>query len=135
MSENMMLDKRADQYVRLRDKINDIKAKHKAELAPFTDMLEKLGNVLLQELDKVGGKSVRTAGGTISTTLDRQASIADKDAFWTYVVTQGLWDLIDYKANAPAVADYIEQHQCQPPGVNFTQRYKISVRRPTKSAD
>lgn len=134
------INKRCDQYIQLRDKIKAIKKKHSEELAPYTEALEKLNGLLLQHLDAVGADNVGTAAGTVYRTLDDSASIADKNAFWTWVVTQGAWDMLDYKANVKAVRDHIAEQAelaknnpgivpAPPPGVNYTQMYKVGVRR------
>jgi hypothetical protein len=50
-------------------------------------------------------------------------------AFWTYVVSQGDFDMVDKKANPTAVAEYIEKNKSPPPGVNFSVMETIGVRR------
>jgi hypothetical protein len=134
------VNKRTGQFVRLRDKIRDIKEKHKAELKPYNEALEQLGNMLLGYLNDIGVESVRADAGTPHKVTERYASIADKEAFWTWVVTQGKWEFLDYKANVTAVHQFIEEQTekakedpavvpSAPPGVNYTERYKIGVLR------
>lgn len=134
---------RIEQYVRLRDKIKEIKDKQKNELKPFNEMLEQLNGVILAHLDATKVESVRADGGTAFKSLEKSASIADKSAFWSWVVLTGSWEMIDYKANAVAVGDYIEKlieenkqdptvQIAAPPGVNYTTTWEVNVRRPSK---
>jgi hypothetical protein len=134
------VNKRTDQFVRLRDKIRDIKDKHKAELKPYNEALEKLGGMLLDYLNQINVDSVRADAGTPHKVTERSAAIADKEAFWTWVVTQGKWEFLDYKANVTAVHSFIEEQTekakedptvvpSAPPGVNYSERYKIGVLR------
>src|SRR5262249_32601323 len=101
----------------------------KVEMAPYRETLEKLNSVLLQHLTDVGADRVGSSSGTVYRTEKKTAPVADKSVFWTFVTEHGNWDLIDYKANPTAVADYMKQHSAPVPGVNYTVRYEVGVRR------
>lgn len=121
---------RVSQYVRLRDLIKEMKDRHKEELKKPTETLEKLNLVMLTHLNAISADSVATAYGTVSKTTKKSASIADMSAFWTYVVTQGDFDMVDKKANPTRVEEYINANGGQlPPGVNFSQVELVGVRR------
>jgi len=123
------IDTRVAQFVKLRDKIKEIQDRHSEELKPYKETLEKLNGVLLGHLQAVGAENVGTAAGTVYKTTKKSASIADMTAFWTYVVTQGDFDMVDKKANVTAVEAYIEEHGVQPPGINYTTKDVVGVRR------
>ena len=125
-------DKFVEKFVRLRDKISELEGKQKEEIAPYKDMLEKLSGIMLEHLNQISADSVRTSAGTVSRLSKHTATIADMSAFWTWVVTQGNFDFIDKKANAVAVREFIEEHKTPVPGVNFSTRQTVGVRRPTK---
>lgn len=126
------VEKRVGQFVKLRDKKAEIEDRHKEELKPINAALEALKAELARGLDALNVGSAKTACGTVSFSSKASAALADKSAFWTYVVTTGQFDLIDYKANVTAVKEHIENNQGQaPPGVNFTTFRDIGVRRPT----
>lgn len=123
------IDDLVSQYVRLRDRIKEADDAHKAKLKDARDHLEQLGNTLLARLNEVGGESVKTSSGTVYRTTRRNASIADGNAFRQFVITHEAFDLVDWKANAPAVEDFIKAEQAPPPGVNYTTAFTIGVRR------
>lgn len=126
------VEKRVGQFVKLRDKKAEIEERHKEELKPINAALELLKQELAKGLDALNVDSAKTACGTVSFSAKASAALADKSAFWTYVVTTGQFDLIDYKANVTAVKEHIEKNQGQaPPGVNFTVFRDVGVRRPT----
>lgn len=136
------LNKRVDQYVRLRDKITELKKKHKEELKPFNETLMQLNGLILQLLNDAGAESVRTEKGTAYKTLDRSATLADRSAFLDFVKNSEAWELLDYKANVTAVADYIADKveaaktdpsiiPAPPPGVNYNETWEVGVRRST----
>jgi hypothetical protein len=117
------------QYIRLRDKIKEAEDAHKAKLAPAKEYLEELNGRLLQRLNDVGGESVKTAHGTVYRTTRRSASIADGDAFRQFVINNEAFDLVDWRANANAVDDFIKEQAAPPPGVNFSTAFTVGVRR------
>lgn len=117
-------------YLQLRDKIKEIKDRHKKELEPFNDAKEKLEAMFLAHLNAVGSDSSATKGvGTVYRTTKRSATIQDVTEFRKFVQENDAWDLVDLKANAPAVADFIEASEAPPPGVNYTQHFEVGVRR------
>lgn len=126
---NVDFDKRVEQYVALRDKISVIKEKHKAELEPYTEHLEKLNAMLLGHLNTVGADKVGTEHGTVYKTIKKSASVADMTAFWEYVVTNGDFDMVDKRANPTAVEEYIKTQGVPPPGVNWNVFPLVGVRR------
>lgn len=129
MNAPLGIDKRVEQYVRLRDKINEIKKRQKEELAPFNEALERLNGMLLEGLDLAGGNSIATAAGTVYRTEKRSATIADAEIFRKYVIDNEAWDLVDIKANVTATVEFIDDHQKPPPGVNYNSHYEVGVRR------
>ena len=123
------IDELVSQYVRLRDKIKEADDAHKAKLKDAKDHLESLNNTLLERLNQVGGESVKTSSGTVYRTTRRTASIADGEAFRQFVINNEAFDLVDWKANALAVDDFIKEEKAPPPGVNFTTAFTVGVRR------
>lgn len=131
-NEQIDMEKRTEQYVKLRDKKAEIKARHDAELAPINELMEQLKGVLSAGMDALNVDSVKTSCGTVSFTSKQSASVSDMEAFWTYVVTTGQFELLDKKANVTAVRDHIDNHGGNaPPGVNYTVFRDVNVRRPT----
>lgn len=133
-------DTRVSQYVKLRDEIKRLDDEHKKKMEKYRNTLEQLNGSLLQHLNTVNAESVRTSAGTVYKTKKQSASIADQEAFWTYVVTTANWDLLDRRANVSAVADYLERKAKEkeldptievapPPGINFNVSYVVGVRR------
>lgn len=126
------MEKRVEQFIKLRDLKAKIEERHKDELKPINSAMEQLKELMAKGLDALNVDSAKTACGTVSFSAKASAALADKSAFWTYVVTTGQFDLIDYKANVTAVKEHIENHQGQaPPGVNFSVFRDVGVRRPT----
>lgn len=131
-SPSVDIEKRVEQFIKLRDLKAKIEERHKEELKPINRVMEQLKEVMAKGLDALNVDSAKTACGTVSFSSKASAALADKSAFWTYVVTTGQFDLLDYKANVTAVKEHIEKNQGQaPPGVNYTVFRDVGVRRPT----
>lgn len=118
-----------DQVVRLRDRLKEADDAHKEKTKTaraYKDMLEAK---LLEKLNSIGGESVKTEHGTVYRSTRRSATIADGDAFRGYVINNEAFDLVDWRANATAVDDFIKSEGSAPPGVNYSQTYTVGVRR------
>lgn len=129
--QQISFDTRIAQYVALRNKVKGIKDRHKEELAPYNDAMEKLEAVLLQGLCATGQESAKTDAGTVYKTVKRTASLDDPDAFMNFVLASGRFELMDRKANVVAVAEYMEENQAPVPGVKFSTSVEVGVRAPT----
>ena len=118
-----------EKYVKLRDRIKAADDAHKAKLAPAKEYLEGLNNQILAQLNAIGGESIRTASGTAYRTAKKSATIADGAVFRNFVIEGERWDLVDWRANSPAVTDFITDHKTPPPGINYTTTFIVGVRR------
>lgn len=123
------IDELVGQYVTLRDKIKASDDAHKEKTRDAREYLEALNGKLLERLNEVGGDSVKTKHGTAYRSTKRSATIADGDVFRTFVRERELFDLVDWRANALAVEDYIQENEAPPPGINFTTVFTVGVRR------
>lgn len=117
------------QYIALRDKIKEAEDAHKSKLKDAKEHLEKLNNNLLDRLNELGGESVKTASGTVYRSTKRSATIKDGDVFRRFVIENECFDLVDWKANANAVDDFIHDQKAPPPGVDFSTTFTVNVRR------
>jgi len=123
------IDGLVDAMVKVRDKLKEADDAHKAKTAMARQLKERLEAELLAKLNEVGGESVKTSHGTVYRTTRRSATIADSGTFREYVINEGAFDLVDWKANANAVDDFIKNEGTPPPGVNYSTAYTVGVRR------
>ncbi len=127
------LDKLIDRYIKLRDHKKALEAKHKAELAPFVQLMDEVEGVLLTYMQQAGVNSVNTPGGTAYQSVRLSATIKDGSAFRSYVLSNHAFDLVDWRANANAVFDYVNEHGgAPPPGVQPSSRVTVNFRRPNE---
>jgi hypothetical protein len=127
---NGRIDKRVAQFVQIRDAIEQIKDKHKLELAPYEEIKQKLIGEMLDFLDKSGLKAAKTSAGTVSITVRHTAVCSDPDEFIDFVFVNNLRELIDRRANAVACRDYATEHDgTLPPGVKINSLRTVGVTR------
>jgi hypothetical protein len=123
------VEKRVEQYVKLRDKKAELVDKHKEELAPFNALMEAIEAEFTQVLNQSNVDNMKTGAGTVSISMKSNVSTADMNAFWTWIVTQGAFDMLDKKPNVTAITEYVKANGIAPPGVNYSTFQKIGVRR------
>lgn len=125
----MKLDAIIERYVKLRDKKAEIEARHKDELAPVKQALEKIENVLLSELNQQGVESVKTPFGTAYKSVSTSVTVADWDTALPWIQQNDAWHMLEKRVNKTAVLEHQAANDELPPGLNFSQATTINVRR------
>lgn len=115
-------------YLQLRDKKAEIQQKHKEELAPYNEAMEKIEAMLLQTFEQMGVESVKTRYGTPYISLRETVSVASRDDYIGFVKENEAWEFLESRANKSAVLAYKEEHGELPPGINYRAERKINVR-------
>lgn len=129
VTSQVNIEKRIEQYVKLRDHIKALDDAHKETMKPFRETLEKLNAVLLNHLNTVGVDSAKSASGTVYKTLKESVSLEDPSAFMRHVIGTENWDLLERKANLTACKAFAEENVTMPPGVKFSSMAVVGVRR------
>lgn len=123
----------ADRYIRaliqLKDYIKQKDDEHEESLKSYKEKRDKLERLILGHLLENNAKNVSTDCGTASVLHRKSASLEDPQAFMNYVIENEAWDLIDRKANAKAVEDFIHSNSSPPPGVKFSDALTLGLRR------
>jgi len=117
-------------YVRLRDQKEAIEKRHKEELAPIREWLEKIEVSLFRDLESVGADSMKTEGGTAFFSTRVSVTTADRGAFFDFVRDNGEWDLLEARPSKAAVEAYLETTGELPPGVSRRAEKVVSIHRP-----
>lgn len=129
-SPQINMEERVAQFLVLRDQIDAMKEDLKERLKPYNEAKKMMEAMFLGWLSETKQTSARTEAGTVHI-LDRQsATIEDADAFRKWIIANEFWHMIDWKANAPQVADWIVQNDGQiPPGLKYSIFRTAGVRR------
>jgi len=116
-------------YLETRDAKDALAKKHKEALRSYSDVMAMIEGKLLEHLQATAGQSFSTDLGTAYLTRKRSATIADATEFRGYIIENRAWDMVDWRANAVAVADFIAEHQTLPPGINFNVTTSVNVQK------
>jgi nanoRNase/pAp phosphatase (c-di-AMP/oligoRNAs hydrolase) len=125
----VQLDAVVERYVALRDKKAALKTKHEAEMAPYTEAMDRLELAILKNLQAQGVESVRTKAGTAYTSRSVSVTVADKAAFRDFVTNNEAWDMVDMRAAKKAIEEYRDANDDIPPGINWKEATTVGVRR------
>lgn len=123
------VDKYVKAYIDVRDKIKELDAKHDIARKPLLDLQNELSGLLQKFMEDSSSEGIKTEHGTCYSTTRYTASLADPEAFMKFVIATGNFDLLDRRANATAVKDFIKENSFEPPGCNLNGLKTIGVRR------
>lgn len=146
-------------YVELRDEVKAIGERHAAELAPYTEQMDRIEAWLLANLNQDGVDSYKTSAGTAYKSTTTSVKLADREAFmgqilhgiaaelrkqlpigdkeWadeavllmTEIMQRADWSLADIRVSKAGVTGFIETEGAPPPGVVLESFTKVNVRR------
>lgn len=97
-----------------------------AVLKSAQDLITAALGVFMQAHKQDG---LNTKYGTVFTSSQSAARIADRDAFLSFLKEKDLWELATVSANKATVTTYIEEHEELPPGIDYSRRQVVQVRR------
>ena len=118
-------------YIMLRDRRAQRKAAYEADDADDKSKQERIEADLLRRFNEEGVESVRTEFGTAYKTLRTSASVADRDAYFTWLLDdpQERLTFLEARVNKTALEQYRAANDALPPGVNWSETLIVNVRR------
>lgn len=129
INEATPIDNLVEEYLRLRDEEDRVRNRMEKELSDIRVEKGKIEIQLQQQIQDLRVESLRTKLGTVFVTTKASVRVADKQVLKDFVEGSGEWSLLDIKANRNAVAEYLEQHNELPPGIDYRQYQEVNVRR------
>lgn len=125
----MDVNKLVDSYIELRDKKAKIKAEYDLKVAEVDTVLDKIEAALLRVLNDTGVDSMRATSGTAYKSVRTSATVADWDAFLTFVKSNEAWEMLERRAAKSAVEQYKAANEDLPPGLNYREEVVVNIRR------
>ena len=121
-------------YVALRDAKAMVKKKMKEQIHTHINVkMDALQARMLGFIDHSKLDGIKTNEyGTAYRLKDPSCTIADRIVFQDHVISNQIWDLIDWRANKTYVNALVDKNKPVPPGLNYSVRYVIGVRRPNQ---
>lgn len=125
----MKLEDLVRNYIALRDRKATLKTEYETKVAVIDDVMGKVEAHLLNVFNEMGMDSVKTEFGTAYKATRTSASVADWDAFFSYVKLNDAWELLEHRCSKVAVEQFKAANADLPPGVNWREEQIVNIRR------
>lgn len=116
-------------YRQLRDQKDAAVKRHKEELAPLNDQINKCASWIQQQLQAQGLTNFKGESGIAFLQTDTSVSVKDREAFLAWIKSTDTWTMLDARASKTVVQDYIEQFKAIPPGLGVTSEITVHIRK------
>lgn len=119
-------------YIQARDEIDQLNKTHKAKIAELQAMQEKRTKWLQQQLDASGQDSGSIKGvGTYFKKKSEYVSVADMEAFISYLKENEAWDLLNKAVNKSAALERLGEDRdlSRLPFLKYSTEEEVQVRR------
>jgi len=125
----MTPDAMIEKYVALRDRKKAIEDRHKTELAPFNELLDKLEGWLLEALNAADLQSMRSPHGTAYKSVRTAAKVTDWKLALDFILERKLYELLEARVSKTAAFAIIDETKLPIPGVDTTSEVVVNIRR------
>lgn len=116
-----------DEMATVRNKLSDQIKEADLVVSALKAKREKVDVEFLRRFNEQGIQNVRTKHGTPHIIKRESYSVADKDAFMSWVKTNNALDFLEVRAAKHMVEAYKEEHEEIPPGINYSAKLTIGV--------
>lgn len=125
----MKVSELVDKYIQIRDRKAQLKKEYEAKVAPLEEAHAKIEAKFLELMHKTGTDSFKTEFGTAYRTTRSSVTVADRDAFMTYIRENDEWPLLEVRPSKAAVETFKDAHEELPPGLNYREEIVVNIRR------
>lgn len=126
------LDKLAKVYRKMSAEIQRLTQEYDNATAAIKAQQDTIKTAIKDEMLRLGVKSVRTDGGTISLSTKTRYSTDDWDAFKEFIKENDALELLEKRISQSNMATFLEDNPGKvPAGLNSFKEYAISVRKPS----
>ena len=132
MQDDFNLEETVKVYLKIRNAIEEMEERHKAELKELRDQFEVVGNYLLTFCNSQNLDSVKTAAGTISRRVTSRYWTNDWDSMYRVIKEHDAFHLLQQRIHDSNMRQFIEENpEAFPPGLNSDSKYTVQVRKPS----
>jgi hypothetical protein len=132
LAGGITIDEQVRRIRLVRDKIKEIKERHKQELADFERLETLLEGVIIKFLDDTRQKSAKTEYGSAASYIRRSFSVQDQEEFRRHVIGTESWNLLTWAVTPTGAKEFETEHKCLPPGVKDSKLRVLSITAPPK---
>lgn len=125
------VDKVISKFMALREQKEAIEREMKERLASIREDMGKLETWILAKMEQEGVSQFKTDHGTAFKATTDHAGVADWQELIEFIKANDAYDLLEKRVSKQAVRSYLDIGQPPPPGVNYTTRVDVAIRKPT----
>lgn len=117
-------------YIETRDKIDEIKSRHKAELEPEEDKLSIIEEYFKQAMHLSKADSEKYKTGMAIRSEKTKYTAVDRSVFFDWIRETNNTDLLEGRLSQTEIKKWAEQNGGVPPGVFAKTAFSVTFRRP-----
>lgn len=123
------VDGLVDNYIKLRDLKTDRKRRFDEEVAKINEAMDFIEGQLANIMLKSGVDRMGTKNGVTFFLESTRATVADGEAFFSYLRESDNWQLADIRAAKKNIGEWLNAGNQLPPGVNWSKAKVVRVNR------
>lgn len=116
-------------YIALRDEVDEVKKRHKEELAATVNSMDRIEAWLQNQLQTQGLTNFKGESGTAFLKDVSSVTVEDWDVTLPFIKEKELWEMLERRVSKTVVEDFIESTGEVPPGVSVKRATVVQVRR------
>jgi hypothetical protein len=118
-----------EKYVKLRDKLAEIKKEQSAFNLKYTAAMELIEGHLLTMLDNDNLENIKAEAGTAYKSTLTSATVKEWHKTLEFIKEHAMWELLEPRVSKTVVEETLKNTGEMIPGVVITQRVNLNVRR------
>ncbi len=116
-------------YLQLRAKKEETVAKHKEELAPINDQMNKCLAWVQQQLQNQGLQNFKGNGSIAFLQTDVAVKVQDWDAMFEWIKANEAWMFLEKRVSKSVVQEFMQANNEVPPGVAISTSVEAHIRK------
>jgi len=122
-------------FIKQRKRIAELNAEYEAAIKVVKDQQNMIRAELLRRLHERKSTQTKTQHGTAFIKEEMSVTIADEDAFGSFVLLEGDYSYYQKRPKVERIREYMKEHDGMlPPGLSVFREFDINVRVPSKRA-
>jgi hypothetical protein len=128
--DNLPADKLAKIYLKMRDKLEEMRHEFETQEADLKSKMETIEKAMLEICKTTGADSIKTPFGTIIKSVKTRYWTNDWESFYTFIEDHKIPELLERRIHQTNMKTWIEDNPgLLPQGLNNESRYSATVRR------
>jgi len=119
-----------ERYIKIRDAKKEVEERHKEELQPYKDQLEKIEAYFLNHFNEENVDSVAINGvGTAFKQVRTSAKVNCWDTLIKFILENDHLEMLEKRVSKGAVEAYRDEFKDLPPGIDWAEVAVVNIRR------